>query len=130
MMDPRKVYRSKLTDAASAVRPIASGSSVSMGMAMSEPPALLGALAERAREGSISAVKLYYYESTSIAGGTVLDYSLNERIQPYCMFMTGVERKLIKRGLEKNRRSSPTCRVRSIRRLGCLSTTSASTRSS
>ena len=104
MMDPRKVYRSKLTDAASAVRPIASGSSVSMGMAMSEPPALLGALAERAREGSISAVKLYYYESTSIAGGTVLDYSLNERIQPYCMFMTGVERKLIKRGLEENRK--------------------------
>ena len=103
-MDPRTLYRSKLTDAAAAVRSIASGSNVSMGMAMSEPPALLAALAARARAGAVNDVKLYYYESTAIAGDTVLAYELNERIHPYCMFMTGVERKLVKRGIEDDRK--------------------------
>ena len=104
IMDPRTLYRSKLTDAAAAARSIASGSNVSMGMAMSEPPALLEAFAARARAGAVDDVKLYYYESTSIAGDTVLAYELNERIHPYCMFMTGVERKLVKRGIEDNRK--------------------------
>jgi itaconate CoA-transferase len=45
-------------------------------------------------------LRLYYYESARIAGDTVLRYELNDRILPYCMFITGVERALIKRGME------------------------------
>ncbi len=39
-------------------------------------------------------------ESTSIAGQTILRYELNDRIHPYCMFVSAVERALIKRGAD------------------------------
>ncbi|MBE7211027.1 MAG: acetyl-CoA hydrolase/transferase family protein [Gluconacetobacter diazotrophicus] len=99
-MDHDSVYRSKLCSAAEAVAAIPSGARLSMGMAMSEPPAILAALAARAERGEVEALRLYYFEATSIAGNTVLRYELNDRIRPYCMFVTGVERALIRRGLE------------------------------
>jgi itaconate CoA-transferase len=99
-MDSLSVYRSKLTTAEEAVATIPSGSHLSMGMAMAEPPALLKALAVRAEASKVENVRLYYFEATSIAGQTILRYELNERIQPYCMFISGTERALIKRGVE------------------------------
>jgi itaconate CoA-transferase len=99
-MDVRSLYRSKLTTPDQAMASIASGSKLSMGMAMAEPPALLKALADRAEAGQIDALKVYYFEATSIAGKTILRYELNEHIQPYCMFVSATERALIKRGME------------------------------
>ena len=98
-MDITTLYASKLTSAERAVARIASGSKLSMGMAMAEPPALLRALADRAAAGDIADLKLYYFESTRIAADTVLRYELTDRIQPYCMFMSATERALIKRGM-------------------------------
>ena len=103
-MDFRSIYESKLTTPEAAVGRIASGVNVSMGMAMTEPPALLKALADRAAAGRVDNLKLYYFESTRIAGETVLRYELTERIQPYCMFVTDVERALIKRGEQDGRK--------------------------
>jgi Acetyl-CoA hydrolase/transferase N-terminal domain len=71
-----------------------------MGMFAAEPPALLKALADRAAAGEVDDLRLYYYESARIAGNTVLRYELNDRIHPYCMFVSAVERALIKRGVE------------------------------
>jgi itaconate CoA-transferase len=99
-MELKSLYRSKLTTPADAVGRIASGATVSMGMAMTEPPALLKALADRAGAGKVNDLKIYYFESTRIAGETILRYELIDRIHPYCMFVTGVERALIKRGME------------------------------
>jgi acyl-CoA hydrolase len=45
-MNTVAIYQSKLTTAEIAVSPIRSGSIISIGMAMCEPPALLRALAE------------------------------------------------------------------------------------
>jgi itaconate CoA-transferase len=70
-----------------------------MGMAMAEPPALLKALADRAGAGKVDDLKIYYFESTRIAGDTILRYELLDRIRPHCMFITAVERALIKRGM-------------------------------
>jgi len=98
-MDFTDIYKSKLTTAAAAVEQIASGANVSMGMAATEPPALLGALADRAAARKVDGLKVYYYESTSIAGNTILRYDLLDRIHPYCMFVTPVERALIKKGM-------------------------------
>jgi itaconate CoA-transferase len=53
-----------------------------MAMAMSETPALLGALADRAASGSIEDLKIYYFEATLIAGKSILRYELNDRIRP------------------------------------------------
>jgi itaconate CoA-transferase len=99
-MDARALYQSKLTTPAQAVATIPSGSRLSMGMFAAEPPALLQALADRATAGGVEDLRLYYYESARIAGDTVLRYELNDRIRPYCMFVSAVERALIKRGVE------------------------------
>ena len=104
MTDLRALYESKRTTPAAAVSRIASGATLSMGMAMTEPPALLGALADRARAGKVEDLKIYYFESTRIAGDTILRYELADRIHPYCMFVSAVERALIKRGVEDGRR--------------------------
>src|SRR5271154_2981399 len=99
-MDATSLYQSKLTTPDHAVATIPSGSRVSMGMAMTEPPALLTALAERAGSGLVEDLRLYYFEATSIAAKTVLRYELNDRIRPFCMFVAAAERALIKRGVE------------------------------
>ena len=99
-MDVASLYASKLTTAERAVETITSGSRLSMGMAMAEPPALLRALAERAEAGKIEDVRVYYFEATSIAGKTILRYELIDRIRPYCMFVAAPDRALIKRGVE------------------------------
>ena len=96
-MDIRSLYQSKLTTPDQAMAAIPSGSKLSMGMAMAEPPALLKALAGRAEAGRIENLKLYYFESTSIAGETILRYELIDRVRPYCMFIAATERTLIKR---------------------------------
>lgn len=103
-MDYRSVYQSKLTTPEAAVERIPSGANLSMGMAMTEPPALLKALADRAAAGKVDGLKLYYFESMRIAGETVLRYELTERIHPYCLFLSPVERALIKRGEQDGRR--------------------------
>src|ERR1700722_6566611 len=100
MMDVTSLYRAKLTTAAEAVERIASGVNVSMGMAMTEPPALLKALADRTTAGKVDDLKIYYFESTRIAGESILRYELAGRIHPYCMFVTDVERALIKKGMQ------------------------------
>jgi itaconate CoA-transferase len=99
-MDVGSLYQSKLTTPDQAVASIPSGSKLSMGMAMAEPPALLKALADRAGDGRIEDLKVYYFESTRIAGETILRYELIDRIRPYCMFISATERALIKRGVE------------------------------
>ena len=97
-MELTSLYQSKLTTPTDAVGRIASGVNLSMGMAMTEPPALLKALAERAAAGKVDDLKIYYFESTRIAGDTILRYELTDRIRPCCMFVTAVERALIKKG--------------------------------
>ncbi len=98
-MDHGSLYQSKLTTPDKAVAAISSGSKLAMGMAMTEPPALLEALAARAEAGQIEGLRAYYFEATSIAGKTILRYELNDRILPYCMFVTATDRALIKQGV-------------------------------
>ncbi len=103
-MDFAAEYQSKLTTPEQAVTSIPSGSKLSMGMAVAEPPALLHALAARAESGTIDDLKVYYFESTPTAGKTIFRYELLDRIRPYCMFIADVERALIKRGVEDGNR--------------------------
>ncbi len=103
-MNYQQIYQSKLKTAEEAAGLISSGTKIAMGMAMAEPPALLEALAARARSGAVERLKLYYFEATSIAGKTVLAYDLVDRIEPYCMFMTRADRETVKRGLDEGRK--------------------------
>ena len=56
--------------------------------------------------GAVEDLRLYYYETTRIAGDTVLRYELNDRIHPYSMFVTAVDRALVK---PRRRGRSPAC---------------------
>ena len=69
-----------------------------MGMAVAEPPALLTALAARVDSGALNDLKLWYFHSMAHAAETVLRYELLDRIRPHCMFLSKVERALIRRG--------------------------------
>lgn len=97
-MDHRAAYQARLTTAQSAVAAIPDGAHISMGMAAAEPPALLQALAERVEGGGIADLKLWYFHSLPHAALTVLRYELLDRIRPHCMFLSQVERALIRRG--------------------------------
>ena len=97
-METKADYQRKLVAADKAATLINSGCKLGIGMATAEPPALLAALARRAERGEVEDIRAYYYESTAILGNSILRYELNDRIHPYCMFVTPVERALIKRG--------------------------------
>jgi itaconate CoA-transferase len=103
-MDITSQYASKRTSASDAVAQIESGTKLAMGMAMSEPPALLKALADRALDGKVEDLRMYYFEATKIAADTILKYELVDIIRPYCMFVTAPDRALIKQGLEEGSR--------------------------
>ena len=88
------LYRQKLCLAEQAAALIPSGAKICMALAAGAPPAILGALADRARAGTIADARLYYLLSSSIAGQTVLDSALSDRLVPMSFFHGGVERAL------------------------------------
>jgi itaconate CoA-transferase len=102
--DAASVYHTKLTDPDTAMEAVTSGSSVAIGQAVSQPRALLGALAARASRGEIDRVKLYYFHAETPMADTVLRYELMGRLQPYSMFLQRPERELIKRGEQDGRK--------------------------
>ncbi|TAJ63289.1 acetyl-CoA hydrolase/transferase C-terminal domain-containing protein [Brevundimonas sp.] len=95
------LYQQRLMSAAEAAALIPSGARVAMGLGFSQPPALLAALADRARAGQVDDVRLYYLLSTGIAGQTVLADELMGRIRPMSLFHSALER-----GLEAQARAA------------------------
>jgi itaconate CoA-transferase len=97
-------YKSKLMTPAAAVELIPSRGTLSMGMAFSEPPALLGALENRVKSRKIEELRVYYSHSVAAAGFTILKYEHMDVIKPHPFFPTIVERTLFERGQQDNRR--------------------------
>ncbi|MBW8294485.1 acetyl-CoA hydrolase/transferase C-terminal domain-containing protein [Sphingopyxis sp.] len=95
-MTPQNFYRAKLTTADEAMECVSSGMNLAMGMAVAEPPALLEALARRIEDAGIGDLKLWYFHSLDAAGNTVLRRELLDRLRPHCMFLSRIERALIK----------------------------------
>lgn len=87
--------------AARAVSNIPSGAHIAMGMAVAEPPALLAALAARVEAGNLGDLKLWYFHSMAHAGETLLKPALLDRVRPHCMFLSGIERTLLKEAPEE-----------------------------
>ncbi|MEH6759452.1 MAG: acetyl-CoA hydrolase/transferase C-terminal domain-containing protein [Parasphingorhabdus sp.] len=89
-------YQSKLMTADQAVQTLSSGKDIAMGMAVAEPPALLAALARHVEDVGVEDIKLWYFHSMDHAGETVLKPEMLNRIHPRCMFLSSVERNLLK----------------------------------
>ncbi|CAN5296935.1 acetyl-CoA hydrolase/transferase C-terminal domain-containing protein [soil metagenome] len=97
MTTHQQLYRERLCTAREAAALIPSGAKVAMPIAAGQPPALLAALSERARAGALDDVRLYYLLSTGVAGATVLDLDLSDRLIPMSYFHSAVERALDQR---------------------------------
>lgn len=91
-------YAAKLTDPHTAVEQIESHSTVALGQAAGQPPALMRALADRAREHEIDEVKLYYFHAEQPMQDSLLRYELMGALRPHSMFLQRAERELIKQG--------------------------------
>lgn len=102
-MDHAALYADRLMTADQAAALVRSGAKAAMGLGVSQPPALLKALAERAERGEVENVNLYYLLSTAIAGDTVLRYELMDRIRPWSLFHSAVERRLEQRARDEGR---------------------------
>ena len=102
------LYQQRLISADEAVALIPSSARVAMGLGFSQPPAILAALADRARAGQVADVGLYYLLSTGIAGQTVLKDELMGRIRPMSLFHSAIERGLEARAREAGRPNSVT----------------------
>ena len=97
-------YKSKLMAPADAVELIPSRGTLSMGMAVSEPPALLAALENRVKSGKIEELRVYYSHSITAAAFTILKYEYMDVIKPHPFFPTIVERRLFEMGQQDHRR--------------------------
>lgn len=95
-MDPQAIYQSKLLTAEAAASQIPDDADIAMGMAVAEPPALLAAIADRVSDGALKDLRLWYFHSMADAANTVLRRDLLGPIRPHCMFLSSVERALMK----------------------------------
>jgi itaconate CoA-transferase len=98
-----EAYRAKVRMAADAVATIPNGANIAIGMAVAEPPALLTALAARVEAGDLADLRPWYFHSLIHAGTTLLRYELLDRVHPRCMFLSPIERALIRRGEAEGR---------------------------
>ena len=88
------LYRERLMTAASAAGLVPSGAKAAMALGAGAPPAILAALADRARSGGVGDLSLYYLLSIPSAGKSVLDFTLRQHVTPMSFFHGSVERAL------------------------------------
>jgi itaconate CoA-transferase len=91
-------YRRKLTTPEKAVASIRNGNTIVHAMAVGEPPALLGALADRVRNGHLKDLKVYSLLAMAHSARTILAPELSGQIHHYSWFVSASDRELVKTG--------------------------------
>lgn len=92
-------YKKRLTSPERAAELIGPGETIVVGMSNAEPPALLAAIAERARAEAIKGLKVYTMSPTAHLAKTLLAPDLCDCIQVYSWFVAATQRGLVKTGL-------------------------------
>ncbi|MFA8450435.1 MAG: acetyl-CoA hydrolase/transferase family protein [Bacteroidales bacterium] len=103
-MNFREEYHKKQCTAEHAVNLIHPKCAISFGMAVSQPPALLKAIADRAKNGGFDELKIYYLHAEKHANDTILNYDLMDSIKPHPFSIGIKERELIQQGLKEDRK--------------------------
>jgi len=93
-------YRKKLTAPEKAIALIQNGDIVVHGLTIAEPPALLAAIADRARAGDLKDIKIYSLLPIKHAATTVLGPDLSDCIEAYTWFVSAYDRGKVKVGLD------------------------------
>lgn len=91
-------YREKLRSAAEAVSTIEDGSLTVQGMAAGEPPALLKAIAERARSGGLTNLRMTALLPMGASKRTILAPEVRDVIHWESLFGSGADRELLATG--------------------------------
>jgi len=97
-------FKSKLMSADDAVGLISKRGSIAMGMAVSEPPALLQALERRIQDKSLKELRVYYMHSEQTAHDTIFKYEYMDIIKPHPFYMGPVERMLTQKALSEDKK--------------------------
>lgn len=103
-MSYEKDYKSKLTTPDKAVELIAKQGNISFAMAVGQPPALLQAVADRARRGGFAKIRVYYLHAEEPANQTILNYDLMDIIEPHPGFLGAKERELVQQSKKEGRK--------------------------
>lgn len=98
------LYKDKLTTPEKAIQAIPKKGNIAFGMAVAQPPALLKALADRAKAKQIEELRVYYMHAEEPANSTILQYELMDIIKPYPGFLGAKERQLMLEGDKDNRK--------------------------
>lgn len=93
-------YEKRLSNAVEAVCDLQSGSKIGFGIGVGQPPALLEAIAARLRSGDLKDLSIYYKLAMKHAAETVLADEVLHAVHPFPLFLTDVDRRIIKRQQE------------------------------
>ena len=98
MANPVETYRNKLRTPAEAVALIPDGSLVVKGNAAGEPPALVRAVADRARAGGFSSLRMSSLLPMRAASESILAPDVRDVIQWESLFVNAFDRDLVGSG--------------------------------
>jgi itaconate CoA-transferase len=93
-------YKRKLTTPENAIMKAKSGDTIIHGQGVSAPPALLAAIADRARAGDLKDIKIFSLLPLEHVRTTYLAPDLCDCIHAYSWFLSSLDRPLVKVGLE------------------------------
>jgi len=102
--DVADLYQAKLTTPERAVSTIATAETVSCGMAIGQPPALLAATADRLRSGDLGSIRLYYKIAMEPLGSTLLAEDVIEKVDAHSFFIGTPDHQIIKRQAQSGRK--------------------------
>ena len=104
MTKHQDLYRSRLTSAQLALRDLPKRSSVLLGIFAAQPPALVRALANRAKAGELDEVLVYYMHATPATIEALIRLDMMDVIKLYPFFLGAGERGLVRQFNEKSRK--------------------------
>lgn len=94
------MYQDKLCSAADAAKLVEDRKNLVLGMGTAMPPAIMAAVAERAKKGEFTRLPVYYMHASDAAVKTLLVPELMGVVKPHPLFMSAFDRALAKKGYE------------------------------
>lgn len=93
------IYNAKLTTAENAAAIVKDGDTLVHGVTIAEPPAMLDAIARRAREGYLNHIKVYTFNAQKHFAETLGSPDIADIVDSYTWFVSNFSRNMVKVGL-------------------------------
>jgi itaconate CoA-transferase len=100
----QELYQAKLTTPEAAIAGVADGGNLIVGMAAGAPEKLLQSLAAAILADKLPETKIYYKLAMQSLASTLLQPEVVQKAALNCFFLTGIERKLLKDGINSDRK--------------------------